>query len=41
MGAQPLLVGRVVPPGQTVDLSVTLQAPTTYGTFQAFFADAR
>jgi hypothetical protein len=37
MGAQPVLVGRVVPPGQTVDLSISLQAPTTYGTFQAFF----
>jgi len=37
MGAQPVNVGRTVPPGQTVDLSASLVAPTTYGVFQAFW----
>ncbi len=37
MGGQPVAVGRVVEPGQTIDLSVNLQAPQVYGTFQAFW----
>lgn len=37
MGAQPVLVGQTVAPGQTIDLSASLVAPTTYGVFQAFW----
>lgn len=37
MGAQPQAAGRSVAPGETVDLSMPLQAPNAYGTFQAFF----
>ena len=37
MGAQPLTIGRKVEPGETVDLSMSLQAPSVYGTFQAFY----
>lgn len=37
MGALPLIIGRTVAPGATIDLSVTLQAPTVYGTFQGFW----
>ncbi len=37
MGAQPLPMGRTVAPGEMIDLSMNLQAPNTYGTFQAFF----
>jgi polar amino acid transport system substrate-binding protein len=37
MGAQPVSVGTTVAPGQTIDLSASLIAPTTYGTFQAFW----
>ena len=37
MGAQPLVIGRKVEPGETVDLSMSLQAPNVYGVFQAFY----
>lgn len=37
MGAQPVPIGREVAPGETLDISVSLQAPTAYGTFQAFW----
>ena len=37
MGATPVLVGKRVEPGQTVDLAANLVAPTTYGTFQAYW----
>ena len=37
MGAQPLLMGRRVEPGETIDLSISLQAPSAYGVFQAFY----
>jgi ABC-type amino acid transport substrate-binding protein len=37
MGAQPVAVGKVVAPGQEVDLSVNMTAPYSYGAFQAFF----
>src|SRR5262249_50692776 len=37
MGGQPLLLGRSVAPGDTIDLSVSLTAPTTYGVFQSFW----
>jgi polar amino acid transport system substrate-binding protein len=37
MGAQPLPIGRVVQPGETIDLSMSLVAPSVYGVFQAFF----
>jgi hypothetical protein len=37
MGAFPLTIGRTVAPGDTIDLSVSLQAPSVYGVFQAFW----
>jgi ABC-type amino acid transport substrate-binding protein len=37
MGGQPVLAGRQVQPGETVDLSVSLVAPQSYGVFQAFW----
>ena len=37
MGAVPVPVGKRIEPGQTVDLTAHLIAPTTYGTFQAFW----
>lgn len=37
MSAQPLAIGRTVAPGDTIDLSVSLQAPPVYGVFQAFW----
>ncbi len=37
MGATPVLVGKRVEPGQTVDLAANLVAPEAYGTFQAFW----
>jgi hypothetical protein len=37
MGGQPTPVGKVVQPGETVDISVSLIAPLTYGTFQAYW----
>lgn len=37
MGATPVLVGKRVEPGQTVDLAANLVAPKAYGTFQAFW----
>jgi hypothetical protein len=37
MGASPLAIGRTVAPGETIDLSVSLQAPSSYGVFQAFW----
>jgi hypothetical protein len=37
MGAQPVLMGRTVAPGETIDLTASLTAPTTYGVFQAFW----
>ena len=37
MAAAPLPVGRVVQPGETIDLSLSLIAPVTYGVYQGFF----
>lgn len=37
MGAVPVAVGKRVEPGQTVDLAANLRAPTSFGTFQAFW----
>lgn len=37
MGGQPTPVGRVVPPGQTVDINVKLIAPGIPGTYQGFW----
>ncbi len=37
MGATPVFVGKAVQPGETVDLTAHLTAPTTYGTYQAFW----
>lgn len=37
MGGQDTKIGRVVAPGQTVDVSVDLVAPQAYGTFQGFW----
>ena len=37
MGGTAVSVGRRVETGQTVDLSVSLRAPNTYGTFQGFW----
>jgi hypothetical protein len=37
MAAQPLLIERTVAPGDTIDLSVSLQAPAVYGVFQGFW----
>lgn len=37
MGGSSIKVGRAVAPGETVDLSVALRAPQTYGTFQGFW----
>jgi len=37
MGGSAVAVGRVVRPGETIDLSVSLRAPQVYGTFQGFW----
>jgi hypothetical protein len=37
MGGSRVPVGRAVQPGETVDLSVNLRAPQTYGVFQGFW----
>ncbi len=37
MNGRPVPVGRVVQPGETVDLTANLVAPSTYGTFQGFW----
>lgn len=37
MGGASVAVGKKVQPGETIDLSVKLTAPTVYGTFQAFW----
>ncbi len=37
MSAAALPLGREVQPGDTIDLSLSLVAPTTYGVFQGFF----
>ncbi len=37
MSAAALPLGREVQPGETIDLSLSLVAPTTYGVFQGFF----
>ena len=37
MGGQPTQVGRVVAPGQTIDINVNLIAPNQPGTFQGFW----
>jgi heat shock protein HslJ len=37
MGGQPVPITSTVSPGMTVDLSVTLTAPTTPGTYQGFW----
>ena len=37
MAAAPLPVGRIVQPGETIDLSLSLIAPVVYGAYQGFF----
>ncbi len=37
MGSAPVAVGRVVKPGETVDLTVSLRAPQVPGVFQGFW----
>lgn len=37
MGGQETKIGKVVAPGQTVDVSVALVAPQAYGVYQAFW----
>jgi ABC-type amino acid transport substrate-binding protein len=37
MGGQPTPVGRVIAPGQTVDINVNLVAPNAPGTYQGFW----
>lgn len=37
MGATPVFLSKAVQPGETVDLTARLTAPTAYGTFQAFW----
>jgi len=37
MGGQPVPITSTISPGMTVDLSVTLTAPTTNGTYQGFW----
>ncbi|CAN5714666.1 hypothetical protein BH10CHL1_BH10CHL1_22410 [soil metagenome] len=37
MGGSPLVIGQRVEPGATVDLTVSLRAPQSYGTFQGFW----
>ena len=37
MQGQPVQMGKVVQPGDTIDLSANLIAPNAYGTFQAFW----
>ena len=37
MNGSPVPMGRVVRPGETIDLSASLRAPQVYGTFQGFW----
>ena len=37
LNGNPVPVGRVVRPGETIDLSASLRAPQVYGTFQSFW----